>query len=95
MDKKEFLNALQSQIADWQKELNDLGPRADKAGSRAKEEIQSQIKELNGRLDEARAKLKQIQEVGPDAWEDVRAGFEKSWTEMHGAIKNALSRFKR
>jgi len=95
MDKKEFLNSLQAQISDWQKELNDLGARADKAGARAKDELQAQIKELNAHLDEARGKLKQIQEVGPDAWEDVRAGFEKSWTEMRGAFRSALARFKR
>ena len=95
MDKKEFLNALQAQIGEWQKELADLGARADKAGARAKEEVQAQIRELNGRLDEAQEKLKQIQAVGPDAWEDVRAGFEKSWTEMRGAFRSALARFKR
>jgi len=95
MDKKEFLNALQTQIGEWQKELTELGARADKAGTRAKAEFQTQIKELNTRLDEAQEKLKQIQAVGPDAWEDVRAGFEKSWTEMRGAFKSAMARFKR
>ena len=95
MDKKEFLNSLQSQIGEWQKELNDLGARADKAGARAKDELQAQIRELNTHLDDARTKLRQIQDVGPDAWEDVRAGFEKSWTEMRGAFKSALARFKR
>ena len=94
MDRKAFLNTLSSQISDWQKELTDLSARAEKAGTKAKAEFQSQIKELNSRLDEAQSKLKQIQAVGPDAWEDVRDGFEKSWNEMRTAFKSALARFK-
>ncbi len=95
MDRKTFLNSLSSQITDWQKELNDLSGRAEQAGTKAKTEVQSQIKDLNAKLDDARSKLKQIQAVGPDAWEDVREGFEKSWTEIHGAFKSALARFKK
>jgi peptidoglycan hydrolase CwlO-like protein len=94
MDKKDFMNTLSSQITDWQKELTDLSARAEQAGTKAKTEIQSQIKELNSKLDDAQGKLKQIQAVGPDAWEDVREGFEKGWTEMRSAFKNALARFK-
>ena len=95
MDRKAFMNTLSSQISEWQKELTDLSARAEQAGSKAKTEFQSQIKDLNSKLDDAQSKLKQIQAVGPDAWEDVRAGFEKSWTEMSSAFKNALARFKR
>jgi chromosome segregation ATPase len=94
MDKKAFLKLLSSQISDWQKELTDLSARAEKAGTKAKAEFQDQIKELNSKLDEAQAKLKQIQAVGPDVWEDVREGFEKSWNEMRTAFKSALARFK-
>jgi chromosome segregation ATPase len=94
MDRKAFMNTLSSQISEWQKELTDLSARAEQAGSKAKTEFQSQIKDLNSKLDDAQSKLKQIQAVGPDAWEDVRAGFEKSWTEMSSAFKNALARFK-
>lgn len=94
MDKKAFINTLSSQITEWQKELTDLSARAEKAGAKAKSEFQSQMKDLNSKLDDAQSKLKQIQAVGPDAWEDVRDGFEKSWTELRGAFKAALSRFK-
>jgi chromosome segregation ATPase len=94
MDRKTFLDTLSTQITEWQKELNDLSGRAEKAGAKAKTEAQAQIKELNARLEDARSKLKQIQAVGPDAWEDVRGGFEKSWTEVRSAFKTALSRFK-
>jgi predicted nucleic acid-binding Zn-ribbon protein len=94
MDRKAFMNSLSSQITEWQKELTDLSARAEQAGAKAKTEFQSQIKDLNSRLDDAQSKLKQIQAVGPDAWDDVREGFEKSWTEMRTAFKNALTRFK-
>ena len=95
MDRKDFLNTLSTQISEWQKELNDLSGKAEQAGARAKTEVQGQIKELNAKLEDARAKVKQIQAVGPDAWEDVREGFEKSWTDVRSAFKTALSRFKR
>lgn len=94
MDKKAFMNTLSTQVTEWQKELNDLSARAEQAGTKAKTEFQGQIKDLNSKLDDAQSKLKQIQAVGPDAWEDVREGFEKGWTEMRSAFKNALSRFK-
>jgi len=94
MDRKAFMNTLSSQITEWQKELTDLSARAEQAGTKAKTEFQSQIKDLNSRLDDARSKLKQMQAVGPDAWEDVREGFEKSWTEMRTAFRSALTRFK-
>ena len=44
MDKKAFMNTLSSQITEWQKELTDLSARAEQAGTKAKTEIQSQIK---------------------------------------------------
>jgi len=84
MDKKAFMNTLSSQITEWQKELADLSARGEQAGEKAKTEIQSQIKELNSRLDDAQGKLKRIQAVGPDAWEDVREGLRRAGQRCAG-----------
>jgi hypothetical protein len=35
-----------------------------------------------------------LQEAGDGAWDDMKKGMEKSWTELRGAFSNAFAKFK-
>ncbi|NUM68634.1 hypothetical protein HUU39_25750, partial [candidate division KSB1 bacterium] len=56
-------------------------------------EIEEQITELRAKKDAAMLKFNQLQEASDEAWEDIKAGAEKSWTELKGAFKSAFAKF--
>lgn len=50
--------------------------------------------ELRARRDEAKVHLKEIQQAGESAWEDLKAGAELAWESIAQAIESARTRFK-
>lgn len=93
-DKKSFLQKLAVQLQEWDTEIDELKVKAHLAKADAKDELLKQIEELRVKRDTAQTKLKQMQEVSDEAWDDIRTGLEKSWTELSGAFRSAMAKFK-
>lgn len=92
-DKKSYLEMLADQLREWDVEIDELKVKAHLAKADAKDELAKQIEELRIKKEAAQSKLQQLQEAGDEAWDDIKAGVEKSWTEMKGAFRSALSKF--
>lgn len=92
-DKKSYLEMLADQLRVWDTEIDELKVKAHLAKADAKDEFAKQIEELRVKKEAAQSKLQQLQEAGDEAWDDIKAGVEKSWTEMKGAFRSALSKF--
>ncbi len=92
--KQSYLNKLASQLQEWDKEIDVLKVKADNAKAGAKVELQTQLNELRAKRDSAQVKFKELQQAGDEAWDDIKDGVEKSWTELKGAFKSAMSKFK-
>lgn len=92
-DKKSYLEMLADQLRVWDTEIDELKVKAHLAKADAKDELAKQIEELRIKKEAAQSKLQQLQEAGDEAWDDIKAGVEKSWTEMKGAFRSALSKF--
>ncbi len=93
-DKKSYLQKLADQLQQWDVELDELKARAGKAKAESKTELLNQVEALRMKKETAQNKLKQLQEAGEGAWDDMKAGIEKSWTELTGAFSNAFAKFK-
>ncbi len=92
-DKKSYLQMLAGQLQEWETELDGLKVKVHLAKADAQDELQKQIEELRSKKEMAQGKLKQLQEAGDEAWDDIKAGVEKSWTELRGAFSSAISKF--
>jgi hypothetical protein len=94
-DKKSYLEKLAAQLQQWDKDIDALKIKADKAKAEAKIEILKQIDELRAQKQTAQSRLTELQAAGDEAWDELKAGAEKSWTELKGAFKTALSKFNK
>jgi hypothetical protein len=92
-DKQSFLQKLATQLQEWDTEIDELKVKAHLAKADAKDELNKQIEDLRVKKEAAQVKLKQLQEVGDEAWDELKAGAEKSWTELRGAFRSAMSKF--
>lgn len=49
---------------------------------------------FEGKLNTPRAKLHDLKSSGNEAWESLKAGAEKTWTEAKSAFRETTSKFK-
>lgn len=94
MDKKEYLNKLDTAITDLKLNLDELRLQADKRGSQAKEKYENEMMKLRGKLNLAEAKTNELRVASEQAWEDRKGGVEKAWKDLNDALASSLERFK-
>jgi uncharacterized coiled-coil DUF342 family protein len=92
-DKKSYLQKLAAQLQDWDTEIDELKVKAHLAKADAKDEFAKQIEDLRSKRQAMQSKLQQLQDSGDEAWDDIKTGLEKSWTELRGSFRNAMSKF--
>jgi predicted nuclease with TOPRIM domain len=93
-DKKSYLQNMAGQLKQWDSEINALKAKIDKAKAESKTELINEINELDSKKEKAKSKLKQLHKAGDGAWDEIKTGVEKSWTEFKGAFSNASAKFK-
>ena len=92
--KKAYEEKLDAQLKEWSAQIALLRAKADNAKADAKIEYYKTIEALQRKQNEARTKLHELTAAGDEAWEDLKAGVEKAWTEVKTAFHDAASRFK-
>lgn len=92
-DKNSYLQKLATQLQQWDTEIDQLKVKADKAKAGAKTELLKQIDELRAQKQTAQSRLAELQAAGDEAWDEIKAGVDKSWTSLKGAFKSAMSKF--
>jgi hypothetical protein len=92
-DKKSYLQNLVDQLHQWDVEIDELSARAGKAKAEAKTEHLNGKNDLRAKKEAAQSQMKQLQAARDDAWDDMKAGVEKSWMELTGAFASAFAKF--
>lgn len=92
--RSEYVEKMKATLDKWNADIDKLEAQAKIAQTDIKVEFHQQIDALKKQRDEAKAKLKMLESASDEAWEDIKAGFETSWTSMNSALKSAFSRFK-
>lgn len=93
-EKDQYVEKAKAKLDQWNAEIDKLQAKADEADAGSRIEYQKQLDEMRAKRDEAQVRLKELAEASDDAWEDVKAGFDKAWDNISGAFQSALSRFK-
>lgn len=92
--KEEFVRKMHIKLDEWNAEIDALSVRAAAAEADARVEFRKQIEALRSKRDDARVKLKTLEDASENAWEDMKAGVELAWDVVSDAVRSATSRFK-
>ena len=82
--KDKYVEKQKTEIDKWNDEIEDLNARitAADANNEATLELKANITALRQKLDEARAKLMEIEEADDDRLEGLKDGLENIWTNI-------------
>lgn len=93
--RKTYIEKMEKQLLQWEKEINELVGLAGKTKDNLKEEYKTSIEKINLRKATALKRLTELRESGEDSWEELKKGFENSWKELRSSIERAKSRFNK
>ena len=93
-DKELYQQKKQAQLDEWKAELDKLKAKAAEASADRKIELNKDIKHLEGKIDEGKAKLAEIEDASAEAWTSIKDGVDSAWDSMKHAFRDAASKFK-
>lgn len=91
--KSAYQQKLEAQLDEWRADILKLQAKADEAQADAKLKLLEQIEKVRGHQKEAEEKLSELQQAEGKAWDDMKSGFEESWSAISASMKKALGRF--
>ena len=89
-EKRLYQQKWQAQLDQWQAEIDKFKAKASGASADAQLRLNSEIKVLQGRIDEGKAKLAQIAAASDDAWQSLKQGGDSAWTALKSAFSLSL-----
>jgi chromosome segregation ATPase len=92
--KDRFLKAAQERLAEFQKEMDQLGEEAKAKGKEAQAEFEQLKAKLEPQIAAVKEALAKAKEEGSEKWADVREGVEKATDNLNQIYKEAVARLK-
>ncbi|MDO9116565.1 MAG: hypothetical protein Q7U39_01290 [Nitrospira sp.] len=82
---------MEAQLREWSARIGQWKAKADQAEAGAKIEYDKQINEVRAKVDAAEVKLHELKASSGDAWETLKGGVERAWTDLKTAVNGAQS----
>ena len=92
--RKAYEEKLDAQLKAWSAQIALFKAKAENAKAVAKIDYYNTIDALEHKQNKARTKLQELKTSSDEAWEVVKTGAEKIWSEGKAAYHDAASRFK-
>lgn len=92
-EKDAYVKKLEARIDEWNAEISKLAAKSRNLEADAALTYHKEIDGLRRRQQDVREELLKLRESSDGAWEDVKAGVQRSYEEMENAIKSAIKRF--
>lgn len=92
--KDAYRRKLEAQLRAWDAKLDQLGAKAKMATADARISYENELESLKSKRAAAHKTLKELEERGENAREDMKDGAEKVWDEMGKAVENVAARFR-
>lgn len=92
-NKEAYKEKIRAQLDEWKAEADKLRARIKKKQADGKIDSSKYLDELKVKQQEARAKLKQLEDSGEDAWEDIKSGLEKATAELKESYQKVRAKF--
>lgn len=95
MNNKElYQQKVKAQLDEWKAEVDRLRAKASGASADRQLKMNRQIEELEGQIEDGRAKLAELADTSEEAWETIKDGFESAWDSLRSAFDDAVSKFR-
>ncbi len=94
MNKDKIVAEMHEKIDEASGKIDELKLQTHLAKAEAKDALEQRIAGLEKQRDKVKNDIHHLQSSTSDAWEDLAEGCKKSWSEMKGAIQNAINEFK-
>jgi chromosome segregation ATPase len=92
--KEAYEKKLQGHLSEWRADIDKLKAKAEQSEGDAQIAYYKELEDLRTQQEKARDKLDDLRDAGENAWEDMKAGLDKSWDDLGDAMNKALARFK-
>ena len=89
-----YMKKLEDNLTEYNARLVLMKAKVTEVQDDMKAEYLAQVKNLETKRADFAAKYGQLKESSEHAWEDVKVGTEKKWSELKESIDKAVSRFK-
>ncbi len=94
MDKNQFIETMEAHLQRFDREIQELAGRAEKAGAGLKADLETQMNDLRAKREQARKRLAILREKGEGAWEELRDGMETAWRDLRQSMERATEKFR-
>jgi len=88
-----YKQKLQARIEGWEAEMAGMKARLKEATADKKIEYQKELDKLEKEMDKGKARLKELQKTGGEAWLVLKKGVDEAWDIFAKSIKDASSKF--
>jgi D-ribose pyranose/furanose isomerase RbsD len=89
-----YMKKLEENLTEYNTKLVEMKAKVAEVQDDLKAEYLSQVENLENKRDEFVVKYEQLKTASGHAWDDVKVGTEKTWSELTDSIEKAVSRFK-
>ena len=93
-EKQLYQQKRQAQLDEWKAEIDKVKAKASGASTDVQLQLNQQIKVLEGKIAEGKAKLAEIAGASDEAWESLKEGAESAWASLKAGFNEAASKFK-
>lgn len=91
-NRKVYESKLDAQLAEWKAEIDVIKAKAKRAEVGAKINYDKAIDTLQRRHDEADHHLRDLKIASDEAWESVKTGTEKVWSEVKALFQSSVEK---
>ena len=91
--KDAYQDKMEARLREWQARIDVLKAKADQAEAGQKMKYHEEIESLRTQQQQVREKLGELRTASADAWEEVKTGVEKAWTNLQDATQRAADKF--
>jgi len=93
-EKELYQQKMQAQLDLWKAEIDKLKAKASGASADAQLQMNKQIKALESKTEEGKAKLAALSGATEEAWQSMKEGVESAWGSLKSAVSDAADKFK-
>ena len=93
-DKESYLQKRTKQLLQWDRVIDKLKFRADKAEDKRKTDLDHHIIKIQVKKARTEVKLRQLIRASNEMWDEIKNGLEKSWLDLRKAFLKASAKSK-
>jgi len=87
--KTEFVEKMQGQLAEINRDLDQLSAKIEKANDTAKAEAKPKLQALRDQADKLNQQLDKAKNATESTWDDIKAGSKKAYNELKDGFQQA------